>query len=124
MKKNLSKYFVNYVFTVSLVIVLGSCGSEPRLQGKWSASGNVDDSTDMHSWFLEYEFSGSNYTMKGYPPISEQGTYEVIQERGDSLEIYFNVLESSPATKSHKEWIVVNDSVFITGQLTLRKSAK
>ncbi len=115
------KYIANLVITAILGVLLVSCGSEPKLQGKWSSSGNTADSIDMHSWFLEYEFSGSNYTMKGYPPISEQGTYEVVQERGDSLEIYFNVLNSSPETKSHKDWIVVTDSILISGQLSLRK---
>ncbi|MBE2227925.1 MAG: hypothetical protein IAE93_11295 [Ignavibacteria bacterium] len=115
------KYIASLVITAILGALLVSCGSEPKLQGKWSSSGSTADSIDMHSWFLEYEFSGSNYTMKGYPPISEQGTYEVVQERGDSLEIYFNVLNSSPETKSHKDWIVVTDSILISGQLSLRK---
>ncbi|MBN8585169.1 MAG: hypothetical protein J0M37_08735 [Ignavibacteria bacterium] len=124
MNYKLFKYSLSAVLTTVLVFVFSSCTSNPKLQGKWSASGNIGDSTDMHSWFLEYEFNGRNYTMKGYPPISEEGTFEVVQEKGDSLQIYFNVIKSSPETKSHKDWIVVNDSVLITGQLSLRRYPK
>ena len=120
----LFKFYLSAVLTIVLIFAFSSCGSNPKLQGKWSASGNIGDSTDMQSWFLEYEFIGRNYSLKGYPPISESGTYEVIQERGDSLEIYFNVLMSSPETKSHKDWLVVKDSVLISGQLSLKRSVK
>ncbi len=103
----------------------GGCSKNiSNLQGKWSASGNIGDSTDLHSWFLDYEFDGRNYKMSGYPPISEEGTYEIIQEKGDSLQLYFNVTKSSPETKSHKEWLLAKDSSISLGSLTLRKSVK
>lgn len=118
------KYLVFMLFIPLLTIYIYSCSGRfsQRLQGKWKASANIADSTDMHAWYLEYEFDGKNYKMKGYPPITEEGNYEIIQENGDSLYIYFNVLNSSPETKSHEDWMLVKDSTITKGELTLRKS--
>ncbi len=119
------KYFVCFVFIVLFIVNLQGCSKNvSKLQGKWSASGNIGDSTEMRSWFMEYEFDGRNYKMTGYPPISEEGSYEIVEEKGDSLQLYFNVTKSSPETKSHKDWLLAKDSSLTIGTLTLRKSAK
>jgi len=123
--KKIKLTFVKYaIFGLSAVLfsLASSCGGSKKLEGKWSASGNLGDSTDMHSWYLEYNFTGNNYSVTGYPPLSESGTYEVIEEKGDSLNIYFNVINSSPETKSHKEWLVCRDSVLVSGGISLRRS--
>jgi hypothetical protein len=122
--RNILKFGLLFVFFTIFVLVY-SCGKNvSKLQGKWSASGNVGDSIDMHSWYIDYEFDGRNYKMSGYPPISEEGAYEIVQEKGDSLQIYFNVTKSSPETKSHKDWLVAKDSTISLGSLTLRRSIK
>ncbi|HMT12572.1 MAG TPA: hypothetical protein PKA39_13225, partial [Ignavibacteria bacterium] len=45
--------------TLLLLAGLYSCSSEnySRLQGKWGASGNLGDSTEMRAWFINYEFT-------------------------------------------------------------------
>ncbi len=118
------KYGLFFVFLAIFVLLTGCGKNVSKLQGKWSASGNVGDSTDMHSWYIEYEFEGRHYKMSGYPPISEEGSYEIVEEKGDSLQLYFNVTKSSPETKSHKDWLVAKDSTISLGSLTLRKSIK
>ncbi|KXK54426.1 MAG: hypothetical protein UZ05_CHB002000883 [Chlorobi bacterium OLB5] len=105
------------------LLILSSCNpSGKKFQGKWSASGDIGDSTDVKSWYIEYIFEGNNYKMQGYPPISEEGTYEVIEEKGDSVLVYFNVINSKPESKDRKDWLLVKDSVLISGGLTLHKS--
>lgn len=105
------------------MLIIQSCSKNAaKIQGKWSASGDISDSTDMRSWFITYEFEGRNYRMSGYPPISEEGSYEIVQENGDSLLVYYNVTKSSPEVKSHKDWIVLRDSTMIVGQINLRKT--
>lgn len=104
------------------LLILSSCNpSGKKFQGKWSASGDTGDSTDVKSWYIEYIFEGNNYKMQGYPPISEEGTYEVIEEKGDSVLVYFNVINSKPESKDRKDWLLVKDSVLISGGLTLHK---
>jgi hypothetical protein len=120
----LLKYSVFLFCSIFLVIALNSCGSNKKLQGRWNAAGNLGDSTDMHSWYIEYVFEGRNYRITGYPPLSEEGTYEVIEEKGDSLQLYFNVQKSSPETKSHKEWLICRDSVLVSGGITMRKTVQ
>ena len=122
---SISKYLI-FLLSLSCILYLfrGCSKNVSRLQGKWSAAGNIGDSTDMHSWYLDYEFDGRNYKMSGYPPIFEEGSYEIIEEKGDSLQLYFNVTKSSPETKSHKEWLLAKDSSITLGTLTLRKSMK
>lgn len=121
--KLLAKYSVLLFCIILTVIALNSCGANKKLLGKWSAAGNLGDSTDMHSWYIEYLFEGRNYKITGYPPLSEEGTYEVIEEKSDSLQLYFNVQKSSPETKSHKEWLICRDSVLVSGGLTLKRTS-
>ncbi|NOS84251.1 MAG: hypothetical protein HOP31_03835 [Ignavibacteria bacterium] len=105
------------------MLVIQSCSKNvTKMQGKWSAAGDLGDSTDMRAWYITYDFEGRNYKMSGYPPISEEGSFEIVQEKGDSLQVYFNVTKSSPEVKSHKDWIILKDSLMTTGQLVLRKT--
>jgi hypothetical protein len=50
------------------------------IEGTWSVSGTLDDGG--FSWFVEYRFEGDEYWKSGYPPISENGTYEL---SGDTI---------------------------------------
>lgn len=119
----LFKYCIYIGLLAAIIITAQSCGrNSDRLQGKWSAAGDLGDSTDSRSWFITYEFEGRTYKMSGYPPISEEGTYEIIQENGDSLFLFFNVIKSSPEIKDHKEWFVIKDSSLFTGQLKLKRT--
>lgn len=45
------------------------------LEGTWNANGTIDDGG--FSWFVEYRFEGDHYWKSGYPPISEEGTFEL-----------------------------------------------
>ena len=124
--KNLIKYTFIFLAVLSAFLYLNGCSSKnvTKLQGKWSASGNPGDSTEMNGWYINYEFEGRNYKMSGYPPISEEGDFEIVEEKGDSLQLYFKVTKSSPETKSHKDWVFAKDSSIIIGSLTLRKTSK
>lgn len=119
MSDNLKRYFPSILL---LLLVLYACNpGAKKLNGKWSASGDLGDSTDVKSWYIEYIFEGNNYKMQGYPPISEEGTYEVIEEKGDSVLVYFKIINSKPESKDRKDWLLVKDSVLISGGLTLHK---
>jgi hypothetical protein len=123
--KFIHKYCLLFAIIFTSIMLLEGCSKNvSKLQGKWSAAGSLGDSTDMHSWYIEYEFDGRSYKMSGYPPISEEGSYEIVEEKGDSLQLYFNVTKSSPEIKSHKEWLLVKDSSISIGSLTLRKTTK
>ena len=41
-----------------MTIVFFGCSNSSfdKIKGKWSASGDTGDSTELHTWYLEYEF--------------------------------------------------------------------
>lgn len=47
---------------------------EEAISGTWAASGTLDNE---FSWFLEYVFQDGDYTKEGYPPLWEEGEYEL-----------------------------------------------
>ncbi len=124
----MQKITSNVLFSVHIVLALIfvsllSCGNsnQSKLQGSWSVSGAAGDSTEFQAWYIDYSFEGRNYKKAGYPPITEEGTFEIISENKDSLELYFNVLSSSPETKSYKQWVMLRDSSLFIGDLEFRK---
>lgn len=124
----MQKITSNMLFSVHLVLTvllfsLISCGNsnQSKLQGNWGVSGAAGDSTEFQAWYINYSFEGREYKKAGYPPITEEGTFEIISENKDSLELYFNVLSSSPETKSYKQWVLLKDCSLFIGDLELKK---
>jgi hypothetical protein len=104
-------------------VFLASCSKDyDKFSGKWSASGDSGDTTDLHSWYIEYEFKGREYTKTGYPPVSEEGKIEIVEERGDSLKFLFYVLKSDPEQKSYEEWMLLKENKLYIGGLELTKA--
>jgi len=48
------------------------------IEGEWTASGELDDGG--FSWFVTYSFYESEYSLSGYPPIEDKGSYEVLEQ--------------------------------------------
>jgi hypothetical protein len=105
----------------ALVIIGCSALSSPihRLEGTWRCSGSMDE---FHAWYLEYKFTGNNYEMQGYPPISESGTMHLKESKGDSLLVEFRVTRSEPEYKNHSEWIYLKGDEFILNSNTFSRS--
>ena len=102
-----------------MTIVFFGCSNSSfdKIKGKWSASGDTGDSTELHTWYLEYEFDGRNHRKSGYPPLTEEGDLGITEERGDSIKFYFNVQKSDPKQKSYEEWLILKDSTLRIGEL-------
>lgn len=45
------------------------------IEGTWKAGGTVGDGG--FNWYVEFRFEGDEYSMNGYPPTEDEGTYEV-----------------------------------------------
>ena len=57
--------------------------TEKQIQGKWyleGKNGNI-------SWFLEWTFEQGKFTLKGYPPLYQEGSYRIIKTDGNKLTI-------------------------------------
>jgi hypothetical protein len=57
------------------------------IQGTWRLEGNDGKG---HSWFLEWTFENGKFTLKGYPPLYQEGSYRIIKTDGSklTLELY------------------------------------
>lgn len=92
---------------ILLALLLVACKTEPEtvaesgiagegLEGTWTVSGELDDGD--FSWFATYTFEGENYTLTGYPPIDDKGTYKVLSHEGSTY-----TLEVSPISPDNED---------------------
>lgn len=114
----------NLALIISAAILIFGCSNSSlnRINGKWTASGDTGDTADFHSWYLEYQFEGRNFVKTGYPPVREEGNMDIIEEKGDSIKVYFNVQKSDPKQRSYEEWLILKDSMLSIGGVQLHKS--
>lgn len=75
----------NYIFLLLVVFLLclgldyaGLAGF--RLQGTWTATGG----NETEGWYKSYQFKGDDYALKGYPPLNEEGHYEIVEKNDSS----------------------------------------
>lgn len=61
--------------------------AEQFLRGKWRAAGE----NSGHTWFLEWKFDNGKFKQVGYPPISQEGKYEI--EKVEKGKIFLNLYD-------------------------------
>ena len=62
--------------------------NEQFVQGAWRAAGNLGNEEEAsHAWFLEWKFENGSFEQTGYPPITQKGKYEVLDDRDDLLRL-------------------------------------
>lgn len=77
-----------YIFLLFLFTALGVFSSRLGLAGlpfekTWTATGGDGE----FGWYLTYEFHGGEYTLEGYPPLWESGSYSVVLAEGNSYTV-------------------------------------
>jgi hypothetical protein len=89
--------------------------AEKQIQGKWyleGKNGNI-------SWFLEWTFEQGKFTLKGYPPLYQEGSYRIIRTDGDKLTLELYDQKGNFGTENSQIEIVVyqnKDKLKIKGQ--------
>jgi hypothetical protein len=58
--------------------------TEASLQGTWRTAG---ETPDRHTWFLEWTFKDGRFKQVGYPPITQEGRYRIVESSSNSLMI-------------------------------------
>jgi hypothetical protein len=93
------KLNVGYVkmrhFLLASVLVFGFSGFAARalkspsllpqekfLQGTWRLEGSDGN---KNSWFLKWTFDMGSFTLEGYPPLHQEGSYQIISVDGDKV---------------------------------------
>lgn len=76
------------------------------LEGTWRTTGELPPSgpnSRPFSWMKEYTFTDDGkYSMVGYPPIDEKGSYEVVSEDGTTwkVRLFDRMFMSQPSDDS------------------------
>jgi hypothetical protein len=82
MKLILPLLFMALVGLSSTPAVFPTVAGDKLIQGTWHLEGN-----DGHglSWYLEWTFEQGKFTLKGYPPLYQEGSYRIIKSAADKL---------------------------------------
>ncbi|HUQ34217.1 MAG TPA: hypothetical protein VM095_18995 [Pyrinomonadaceae bacterium] len=87
MKFILPLLFMALVGLSSAPALVPRVAGDKQIQGTWHFEGNDGGG---HSWYLEWTFEQGKFTLKGYPPLYQEGSYRIIKSVGDklTLELY------------------------------------
>lgn len=88
---------------------------EQRIQGTWRLAG----SSGGHAWFLEWKFEQGKFTLTGYPPLSQEGSYRIIKTDGAKLTLELYDQKGNFGTENSQIEIVTDkdtDKLKIKGQ--------
>lgn len=89
--------------------------NEKLIQGTWRLEGN----NNGHSWFLEWTFEQGKFTLKGYPPLYQEGSYKIVQTDGQKLTVELYDQKGNFGTEKSQIEIVLKkdkDKLKIKGQ--------
>ena len=84
--------------------------NEQFIQGKWSQSG----SSGGFAWYSNYTFDRGSFTLDGYPPLKQSGSYRLVSSKGDTLVLEFYAQKGDLSTENRKVTITIdraNDAI-------------
>jgi len=111
----LSLFFIALISFSSAPARSSTDADEKLIQGTWRLEG----SNNGHSWFLEWKFEHGKFTLKGYPPLYQEGSYKIVKTDGNKLTIELYEQKGNFGTENSQIEIVINkekDKLKIKGQ--------
>jgi hypothetical protein len=108
-KKNSMKIILPLLFIALVSLPLAPApavtkADEKQIQGTWHLEGN----NNGHSWFLEWTFTEGKFTLKGYPPLYQEGSYRIIKSAGNKLTLELYDQKGNFGTERSEIEIVIN----------------
>ncbi|MEK7441384.1 MAG: hypothetical protein AAB571_11550 [Chloroflexota bacterium] len=97
--------------------------NEQFIQGKWSQSGSADG----FAWYSNYTFNRGSFTIDGYPPLKQSGSYRIINSSGDTILLEFYDQKGELGTENSKRTITIDrakDSISFDGGKTFYSRVK
>jgi len=86
---------------------------DQQIQGTWRLDGN----NGGHSWFLEWTFERGKFTLRGYPPLLQEGSYRITKTEGNKLTLELYDQKGNFGTETSQiEIIIDKDKLKIKGQ--------
>jgi hypothetical protein len=114
MKPILSLLFIALI-GFSFAPARGADSDEQLIQGTWRLNG----SNGGHAWFLEWTFTQGKFTLKGYPPLFQEGSYRIVKTGPGTLRLELFDQKGNFGTENSQIEIVIdqrNDKLKIKGQ--------
>jgi len=78
--------------------------NEQFIQGKWSRSGSADG----FAWYSNYTFNRGSFTIDGYPPLKQSGSYRILSSSGDTVVLEFYDQKGDLSTENSKVTITID----------------
>ncbi|HKQ99787.1 MAG TPA: hypothetical protein VJT09_03890 [Pyrinomonadaceae bacterium] len=88
---------------------------EKLIQGTWRLDGN----NDGHAWYLQWKFDHGKFTMIGYPPLRQEGSYRITKTGPGTLVLALYDQRGNFGTEDSEIGIAVDrrkDQLKIKGQ--------
>jgi hypothetical protein len=115
------KFQKTLLITISLIILSSlACSlfitdsNEQFIQGKWSQSGAADG----FAWYSNYTFDRGSFTIEGYPPLKQSGSYRLVSSSGDTIVLEFYNQKGDFGTENSKATITIDrakDAISLNG---------
>ena len=115
------KFQKTLLTTISLIILSSlACSwiitdsNEQFIQGKWSQSGAADG----FAWYSSYTFDRGSFTIEGYPPLKQSGSYRIVSSSGNTLVLEFYDQKGDLGTENSKTTITIDrakDAISLNG---------
>ena len=112
-------------FPLALIIVLPASflafahspkTNEQIIQGTWRLTGQNDP---RHSWYLEWTFDQGKFTLRGYPPLAQDGKYRIVKNDKNKLTLELYEQSGNFGTENSQIEITIDkkkDTLMIKGQ--------
>jgi hypothetical protein len=121
------KLFLSLLFIVlvgfSFAPARTTDSDEQQIQSTWRFEGT----NGCHSWFLEWKFEQGKFTLKGYPPLYQEGSYRIIKTEGSKLTLELYDQKGNFGTENSRIEIVIDkgkDKLKIKGQGPFTRTTK
>src|ERR671939_1429577 len=116
------KYFLLLVvllFSVSGFAARAPLSPLPQerfLQGTWRLEGSDEK---KNAWYLEWTFDMGSFKVEGYPPLHQEGSYQIVDVVGDKVTLELYDQKGTFGTEKSKIEVILDkkkDTLMIKGQ--------
>jgi len=116
------KFQKTLLITISLIILSSlACSwivtdpNEQFIQGTWNQSGTLPEG---FGWYSKYTFDKGGFTVQGYPPLRQSGSYRILNSKGDTIELELYDQKGDLGTENSKVTITIDrakDAISLNG---------
>ena len=107
------------LFSVSGFAARAPLGPQPQekfLQGTWRLEGSDEK---KNAWYLEWTFDMGSFKLEGYPPLHQEGSYQIVDVVGDKVTLELYDQKGTFGTDKSKIEVILDkkkDTLVIKGQ--------